>query len=152
MANINDIKNIINNSETTKILATVGINGIPHTSVKQTIHINEEGNIEYVELFESSQSYRNITGSIWYDKKVSIAICGKNKESYTIIGRPVKILITGRYFEEIYSDILEKLGFDMAAVVIIEPESIENQSPRDKFEKQEKDKPFFKHLDRIKKA
>lgn len=151
MADINDIKEIINNPETLKVLATVGIDGVTHTSVKQSLHINEEGNIEYIELFESSQSYRNVTGSIWYDKKVSIAVYGKDKESYSIVGKPVKIHVAGRYFEKVYSEVLERLGFDTAAVVIIKPESVENQSPKEKFEEEDKNKPFFKHLDRIQK-
>ncbi|HEY8805581.1 MAG TPA: hypothetical protein VIM42_10860 [Clostridium sp.] len=151
MANINDIKHIINNPKTLKVLATVGIDGVPYTEVKQTLHVNEDGNIEYIELFESSQSYRNVTGSLWYDKKVSIAIYGENKESYAIVGIPEKINVSGRDYERTYTKILEEKGFDIAAIITIVPESLENQSPKEKFEEQEKTRPFFRHLDRLKK-
>ena len=56
--------------------------------------------LKYIELFESSQSYKNVTGSIRYDKKVSIAVYGENKESYAIIGKPQRINIAGREYEK----------------------------------------------------
>jgi len=151
MTNIHDIKHIINNPRTLKVLATVDIDGVPYTAVKQTLHVNEDGNVEYVELFESSQSYRNATGSIWYDKKVSIAVYGENKESYTIIGKPQRINIAGREYEKVYTEFLEEKGFDIAAIITIVPEFIVNQSPEENFAEQEKTRPFFRHLDRLKK-
>ena len=51
MANIQDIKHIINDPKTLKVLATVGIDGVPYTAVKQTLHVNEEGNIEIHRTF-----------------------------------------------------------------------------------------------------
>lgn len=151
MASIYDIKHIINDTKTVKVVGTVGIDGIPHTVVKQSLHVNEEGNIEYVELFESSKSYRNITGSLWYNKKVSILIYNGNNESYEIVGEPTKILVAGREYEKVYTKILEEKGFDIAAVITIVPNSIEVQSPKEKFLEQEKTKIFFKHLDRLSK-
>ena len=52
---------------------------------------------------------------------------------------------------KVYTEILEQKGFDIAAIVTIVPEVVENQSPKEKFEEQEKTRPFFKHLDRLKK-
>lgn len=151
MADINDIKQIINDPETVKIVGTVGVDGVPHTAVKQSLHINKEGKIEYVELFESSKSYRNITGSLWYNKKVSISILSKNNESFEIVGEIDRILIAGREYEKVYTKVLEQKGFDIAAVITIIPETVENSSPNEKFEEQEKTRLFFKHLDRLSK-
>lgn len=151
MASINDIREIVNSPKSVKVVGTVGADSIPHTAVKQTLHINEEGNIEYVELFESSLSYKNITGSIWFDKKVSVLVYGENKESYEIIGKVDHILVAGREYEAVYAKILEEKGYDIAAVITIIPERVENQSPKDKFEEQENTRLFYKHLDRLSK-
>lgn len=151
MANIYDIKNLINDPKTIKVVGTVGIDGIPHTAVKQSLSVNDEGNIEYVELFESAKSYRNVTGSLWYNKKVSISVYGENKESYTIVGEPKKILVSGREYEKVYTKFLEEKGFDIAAIITIVPEAIENQSPKEKFAAQEETRVFFRHLDRLSK-
>jgi len=152
MADINDIKQIINDPKTVKIIGTVGIEGAPHTAVKQSLHINDAGKLEYIELFESSKSYRNITGSLWYDKKVSISLIGENRESYTIFGSPDRILIAGREFEKVYTKTLEEKGYDIAAIITITPEIIERNDPKEKFEKQDSSRLFYKHLDRLKKV
>jgi hypothetical protein len=149
MADLEKIKKIINDPGTSKIVGTVGVDGVPHTALKQTLHLNEDGNIEFVELLESSVSFKNITGSIWFDKKVSILVLGANRESYEITGKVDRILIAGRKFEEIYSKILQDKGFDIAAVVIIIPEKVDNKSAKDKFEEQESTRMFYKHLDRL---
>lgn len=151
MASINDIRNIVNDPKSLKVVGTVGADGIPHMAVKQTLHINEEGTIEYVELFEASLSYKNITGSIWFDKKVSVLVYGENKENYEIIGKLDRILVAGREYEAVYKRILEEKGYDIAAVVTIIPERIKNQSPKDRFEEQENTRLFYKHLDRLSK-
>jgi hypothetical protein len=151
MGSINDIKQVINNPKTVKTLGTVGIDGVPHTAVKQTLHVNDEGKLQYIELFESSKSYRNITGSLWYAKKVSISLLGENRESYEIVGYPDQILISGREFEKAYAETLETKGYDIAAIVTIVPESVENNSPDIKFNEQDKTRLFYKHLDRLSK-
>jgi len=151
MGNINDIKQIINNPKTVKTVGTVGIDGVPHIAVKQTLHVNDEGKIQYIELFESSKSYRNITGSLWYAKKVSISLLSENKESYEIVGYPDQILISGREFEKAYTETLETKGYDIAAIITIIPESVENNSPNIKFAEQDKTRLFYKHLDRLSK-
>jgi len=151
MANIDEIKQIINDPKTVKIVGTVGVDDVPHTAVKQSLHVNDEGKIEYIELFESSESYRNVTASLWYNKKVSVLILSPDKESYEIIGEPERILIAGREYEAVYTKVLEEKGYDIAAVVTIAPESVENSSPKEKFKDQEKTRLFYKHLDRLSK-
>jgi hypothetical protein len=76
-------------------------------------------------------------------------VLGANRESYEITGKVDRILIAGRKFEEIYSKILQDKGFDIAAVVIIIPEKVDNKSAKDKFEEQESTRMFYKHLDRL---
>lgn len=149
MATMEEIKSIVNDPNSIKVVGTVDIKGNPHTAVKQSLHINEDGNIEYIELLESSESYKNITGSIWFDKKVSVLVYGDNRVSYEITGRVDRILVAGEDYQAAYTKLLDEKGYDIAAVIIIIPEKVDNKSPKDKFEEQEKERLFYKHLDRL---
>lgn len=145
-----EFKDLINSKESVKVLATISEKGIPLASFKQYVRFNEDGNIEYLELLEESQSYKNFTRSLWYNEKVSFSISGENSINFQVVGRPIKIIVSGPSFEKNYIDIREKLGdIDLAAVCIINPEEVINQTFYKKFEAQEKFKPVFTHLDRL---
>lgn len=146
----NEIKNLFLDKEAIKLLGTVDENGSPHIVRKGSIHLEENGNIEYLELLETSRSYKNFTRSLWYDKKVSIFINGKAGQAYQIKGKPIKILIAGPVYEKNYVSLRKKLGdVDLAAVCIIETEEIIDEAFSVKFEKQESEFPIFTHLDRL---
>ena len=144
MASFKEIESLVNDPQSIKILVTVSADGIVHAVPKGTIHTDEAGNIEYAELFESSQSYRNITASLWFNKKAAILII-----AYEVSGSIKTILVAGRKFEEAYKKIEAEKGFDIAAVIKIVPESVEDLNPRKKFAEQEETHFFYKHLDRI---
>ncbi|MDR0881673.1 MAG: hypothetical protein LBP55_03910 [Candidatus Adiutrix sp.] len=149
MPAIEDIRDIINDPQTVKVVGTVSPAGQPHTAVKQSLTVNDQGELEYLELFESSESYRNITSGLWRDLPVSVTVLSARGEAYNITGRTRRILVAGRKYEERYREVLEKHGYDLAAVVTISPQAISDESPRRKFEEQERDRFFFKHLDRL---
>jgi hypothetical protein len=81
MADLEKIKKIINDPGTFKIVGTVGVDGVPHTALKQTLHINEDGNIEFVELLESSVSFKNITGVSGLTKKFPYWCLGQTEKA-----------------------------------------------------------------------
>ncbi len=91
--------------------------------------MDESGELQYAELFEASRSYRNVTASLWFDKKVSVLILGPNREAYEVRGSVRRILIAGRKFEQVYRKLREEKGFDIAAVVTITPEEVEDLRP-----------------------
>ncbi|HOV26381.1 MAG TPA: pyridoxamine 5'-phosphate oxidase family protein [Pseudobacteroides sp.] len=145
-----EIKEIINHKDTVKVLVTLNEDGLPHAVVKQSIRFSDEGKIVYLELLESSKSYKNFTRSLWFNQKVVISISGKNGKSYQIKGTPEKILISGPIFEKYYINVREQLGdVDLAAVCIIDPEELKDESYAARFSEQESRQPIFKHLDRL---
>jgi hypothetical protein len=145
-----EIKEIINHKDTVKVLVTLNEDGLPHAVVKQSIRFSDEGKIVYLELLESSKSYKNFTRSLWFNQKVVISISGKNGKSYQIKGTPEKIIISGPIFEKYYINIREQLGdVDLAAVCIIDPEELKDESYAKRFSEQESRQPIFKHLDRL---
>ena len=149
MVSLKEIEPIINDKNSIRIVAAVGADGVVHAAPKGTLYVDEAGYLQYAELFEASKSYRNVTASLWFDKKVAVLIIGKNREAYEVTGSVRKISVAGRKFEEVYRKIQEEKGFDLAAVVTIVPEKVEDLQPGKKFEEQEQNHFFFKHLDRI---
>ncbi len=145
-----DIIELVNSPETLKILATVDENNVPHAAFKGSLHVNEEGNLEFLELLESSTTYRNFTRSLWYEGKVAVTFKGADNRSFQIKGRPEKIVISGPVFEKNYIRLRERRGdVELAAVCIIKPEEVSGWPAVNRFAEQESKRPFFKHLDRL---
>lgn len=147
----NEVIGIIEDNNTLKIVSTSDEDGVPNASIKQSLYVNGDGNIEYLELLESSKTNRNLNYAIWFDKKVSVLLKGDGDLSYEVKGKPLKALISGVKFQEKYVEIRSKLGdVDLAVVWIIEPEEVINKSYFFRKAKEESEHPFFKHLDRLK--
>lgn len=146
----NELKAIISNKDTLKALASIDKNGVPHIVYKGTLHINEDGNLEYYEILESAQSNKNLVHSIWFDKKVAVNILSADRKSFEIVGKPLKSITAGRYFEEKYVSVREKFGdVDLGAIWIIEPETVKEETFAVRKREEEEQYPILKHLDRL---
>jgi hypothetical protein len=134
-----------------KVLCTVGKTGIPHSAVKQSLHVDRDGNIRYFELLEHSRTNQNITYSLWYSKPVSINVTSHGGRSYEIIGTPVQALITGEEFQEAYVAVRRLLGdeTDLSTVWVIRPDEVRNLSYFEQLDAHTKKHPFVVHLDRL---
>lgn len=145
-----EIIDLLNNQESTKVLTTLDADGFPHTAVKQSLQPGDDGTILYLEFLESSRTNKNLVRSIWFNKKVAIALRGKDGQSYQIKGIPVKTHITGPLFLEHYAAAREKHGdLDLAAVWIIEPEEIIDETFAARRAEEDAAHPVFVHLDRL---
>ncbi len=145
-----EIRDLIADAEATKVLATLDADGVPHAVVKQSLQIGEDGNIIYLELLESSRTNRNLVRSIWFDRKVAVIVTGRGGQSYQIKGKPLKTHITGPLFQKHYTAVRERLGeVDLAAVWVIEPDEVIEESFAVRKEEEERNHPFFIHLDRL---
>lgn len=143
------IKKLLDDPETVKVLASISREGKPHVSFKGSIHVNDQGNLEYYEIIESSQTNKNLVHSIWFHKQVAINILGKNKQSFQIKGTPVKALIYGKEFEKHYKKIKAERGQDLSTVWIIEPEEIIEETFIKRKTEEEAAHPLFRHLDTL---
>lgn len=145
-----EVVKLLEDEKTFKILTTVDQEGIPHSVIKQSLHITEAGNLAYLELLETSKTQKNMVYSIWFNGTVAISILGKNNESYQIKGKPIKVHISGPLFEESYIETQKKFpDSDLAAVWVIEPESVFDQSYFVRKTAEEEQHPDIKHLDRL---
>ncbi len=145
-----DILNLLERGDTVKTLATVDGDGVPHAVFKDAVYAGEDGKLVSLEVIESSQTNSNLVHSIWFKRKVTLSLLGRDGTSYQIKGTPTHCLVTGPIFERHYRGIREKLGdVDLAAVWVIEPEEIRNQTFRVRSEEEAAAHPLFLHLDRI---
>lgn len=145
-----EVVELIENRETAKVLATLDEQGFPHVVVKQSIQVGADGNLHYLELLESSRTNRNLVRSIWFDRPVAVAVQGKNGRSFQIKGKPIKAHITGPLFQQHYAAVRQRLGdVDLAAVWVIEPHEVIDESFETRQKQEETRRPYFKHLDRL---
>ena len=141
---------LFSSDDSTKVLATVNELGYPHAATKQYIRVDEDGNLLYLELVESSPTQKNLVRSIWFDHKVSISVSDNQGQSWQIKGKPIKTLITGPIFLHHYRDVRERLGdVNLSAVWVIEPEEIINENILVRHEEEQQAHPLFRHLDRL---
>ncbi len=141
---------LFSSDDSTKVLATVNEQGYPHAAAKPYILVDDDGNLLYLELVESSLTQKNLVRSIWFDQKVSISVSDKSGQSWQIKGKPVKTLITGPVFLHHYRDVRQRLGdVGLSAVWVIEPEEVINENILVRHAEEELAHPVFRHLDRL---
>ncbi|MEI6209280.1 MAG: pyridoxamine 5'-phosphate oxidase family protein [Desulfuromonadales bacterium] len=141
---------LFGSDDSTKVLATVNEHGYPHAAAKPFIRVDDDGNLLYLELVESSRTQKNLVRSIWFDQKVSVSVSGRDGQSWQIKGKPIKTLITGPVFLHHYQDVRERLGdVDLSAVWVIEPEEVINENIQVRHTEEEALHPLFRHLDRL---
>lgn len=141
---------ILGRADTVKVLVTTDEKGTPHAVIKESLQLDEENHLIYFELLESSHTNKNMVRSIWFNHSITVAVMGANGESYQIKGKPVKAIVSGRAFRKYYEQIREKNGdIDLAAVWVIEPQEIVDQSFTVRRKQEEASRPYFTHLDRL---
>ncbi|AIQ13984.1 pyridoxamine 5'-phosphate oxidase family protein [Paenibacillus durus] len=143
------VQALLQDSKAAKVLATVDKQGIPHLVSDNTITVNDEGQIIYLELIETSRSNVNLVNSIWFKRKVAIHL-SKGEESFQIKGYPVYSVISGPVFEHYYKLALERNPeFDLSTVWIIEPDEITDDTYTARKNKERDEHPLITHLDRL---
>ncbi|MDT3426585.1 hypothetical protein J2Z22_002111 [Paenibacillus forsythiae] len=132
-----------------KVLATADKQGIPHIVSDPSITVNDDGQIIYLELIETSRSNVNLVNSIWFKRKVAIHL-SKGEESFQIKGYPAYSVICGPVFEHYYKLTLERNPeFDLSTVWIIEPDEIIDDTYAARKNKERREHPLIAHLDRL---
>lgn len=145
-----NVIDLLKDNKTIKVIATSDKNGVPHVVFKGSIGTDAEGNITYLELLESSKTNSNLVNSIWFKRKVAITAKAEDGTSIQIKGTPIQCAITGPLFEHHYKLVREKLGdVDLAAVWVIEPEEVREETFQVRKEEEEHNHPLLIHLDRL---
>ncbi len=141
---------LLNDNETIKVLATTGFDGVPHVVHKQSIHAGEDGNVHLLQVLEHSQSNKNLTHSIWFNRKVAINLRAKDGRSFQIKGRPIHNHITGPLYQKHYTQFRARRGdVDLAGVWVIEPDEVINETGAVRHAEEAARHPNTVHLDRL---
>ena len=112
--------------------------------------MDKDGFFVHLELLETSTTNRNLLRSLWYDKKASISLTGKDGVAYLVKGLPVKAIISGPVFSGYYSKVREALGdVDLATAWLIKPLEIINETYGERKIAEETQYPFSIHIDRL---
>jgi hypothetical protein len=145
-----NIIDLINDSESIKLVATSDENGNPHIAFKGCLTVLEDGNLAFAEAFEGSQTSINLTRGIWFNNNVELTVRGKDEQTFQIIGKPYKYVYTGELFKKFYQSARKKWGADseLAGVWIITPNEVKNETYEIRKREEDEKHPFFRHLDR----
>lgn len=145
-----EILQLLDQPNTTKVVATTDELGSPYAIASSFLQAGAGGEIVHLELLEKSATNRNLLRSLWFDTKVSITLAAPDGRSFVIQGKPVKALISGPVFRGYYEKIRTLLeDADLAAVWLIEPEEVANESYAVRRREEEERFPFTVHLDRL---
>jgi hypothetical protein len=145
------VADLIRDPNTLKVLGTIGRDGSPHVVFKGSTSLDAEGRIRYFELNETSQTNKNLVYSLWFKRQVSINILSPDKISYQIKGIPVRAIIAGDEFEQVYRTLQEKRGkdTDLSTIYIIEPEEVKEETFAVRQGEEREKYPLLGHLDRF---
>ena len=144
-----DLKTLLTSPDTLKVLATVGPDGEPHAVLDPSIHLDADGRLVYLELLESSRTQRDLVASLWFDRPVTLMVTGRGR-TWRIAARAWKAHVAGPLFRRHYEWIrAERPAADLAAVWLIEPVAVTEETDAVRRARQEAERPFFIHLDRL---
>lgn len=144
------MKEIINDPETCKVVATVNKDGEVHAVFKDNVFANDDDQIILCEIIESSITNKNLVNSIWFEKKVCFNFLTPGRESYLILCRPIRVAISGKEFQYYYRQIKDVYGdIDLSGVWIFQVTEIKKESLKERWIEEQECHPIVKHLDRI---
>lgn len=131
-----ELKGLLEDHESIKVLTTTDKEGVPHTVFKGSFTSLDDDYLAYVELFEGSQTQKNMLHDLWFKKPVAIAV-RKGNTAYQIKGVPYRLVIEGpvrdKFFQEIWQRMpeLNPSGVWLIKPVDITDESFETQLKQD---------------------
>ena len=145
-----EVVDLINDSESIKVLATADEEGNPHTVFKDSLTVLDDGKLAFGEEFEGSQTNVNLVRSIWFNKNVELTVRDRHGTTFQIKGKPYRYVHSGPLFKKFYLAERKKWGPDseLAGVWIITPEEVRNETYEVRKKEEDEKHPFFRHFDR----
>ncbi len=147
---LNDtLSQVLSSADAVAALTTVAADGLPTTVIGAEFALTKQGTLLYREFFESSVSNRNLLHSLWFEKGVSFAVSAGETRLHGH-GVPTHAHVAGSLFQEHYRLVTERdRDTDLAAIWEIRIDAIEDVSPRLLRRREDNQRPFFRHLDRL---
>ncbi len=131
-------------------LATLDEQGAPHAVPSPFLSQDDQGRLVHLELLETSTSHRNLLRSIWFDQAVSVTLTALDGSVLVVSGVPRKAHVSGPLFSDYYQQVRSRLeDADLAAVWLIEPRKVRDETYATRKTREEALHPFHTHLDRL---
>ena len=145
-----DIKVILNDYGTKKVIATVNEEGVVHVAFKDMIFVDSNDTIILLEILEKSITNQNLVYSIWFNKTVAINFLSRNGESFHVQVLPKRAIVSGKEFEEYYQMVQERMGdIDLSTVWLFKILEVKEKTLIKQIEEHKIKYPIINHLDRI---
>ena len=144
------IEELLKRDGTIASIATLDEQGAPHAVPSHFLSLDPQGRLVHLELLETSTSHRNLLRSIWFNKQVSVTLTNRDGQVLVVTGAPHKAHVSGPLFSDYYSLVRSRLGdADLAAVWLIEPQQVRDETYAARKTQEEALHPFHRHLDRL---
>ncbi len=144
-----ELQKVLADEKTIKVLSTLPPEGEVHAAVKQSLFVDETGNLVYLEFFEKSQTNIDLVNSIWFDKNVSIMAVTADQKSWFILGKPVRTRVFGKEYEYFYRKAeASNPNNDLVAVYYIQPLEYYEQTYSVQQAQHKQKFPLYVHLDK----
>ncbi|MDR2033836.1 MAG: hypothetical protein LBP89_04310 [Helicobacteraceae bacterium] len=132
-----------------RVLTTLDENGAPHPVCKGSLRWNGE-TIESWEILESSETNRNLTRAIWFDKPIAILLITSDKKAYKFSVKVSRNIIAGKAFTREYEAAQKRFnGRGIAGVWRYEIVSVKDETPAARIDEEQRARPYFTHLDQL---
>jgi hypothetical protein len=144
-----EFREVLEDSSTRAVIATVDETGIPHLEEKHSIELDDEGRILLAEEGEYSRTNLNLVRSLWFDRKAVLHLLGKERQ-FEVILKPYKVHISGPVFESHYRQALQQPKSNgLSGVWVLEPETVTEETAEVRFLHDNDGRLPLTHLDRI---
>ena len=131
-------------------ITTLDGEGMPGSVPSPFLRLDGDGRLVHLELLETSTTHRNLLKSIWFDRPLSVTLTARDGRVLVVSGRPHKAIVSGPLFSSFYSEVRSRLGdADLAAVWLIEPLNVRDETYLLRKSREEALHPFHLHLDRL---
>jgi len=130
-------------------MTTIDAEGHAATVLNAEVFLTPHGTFLYREYLESSTTNRNLLHALWFEKRAILAVAAGEK-ALDVHGVPTIAHVAGPLFQEHYAAAqAADPETDLATVWEIRIDDIVEVSPGFLRRRQDAERPFFRHLDRL---
>lgn len=116
----------INAPGTLKIIATVSRDSIVHAVYKDSLYVNESGQLEFYESADSGSGRKDMVWSVWNGSPVVVTILTKDQRSYEIRGTVHPGTAANARFKQSYKKLAESKNTVLPRIWQIDPAAVQS--------------------------
>ena len=140
---------LLNEPNTIKVLITCSPQGKPNALFNDMMSYDVKTNsIICPEVLRFSESSRNLTYAIWFNKHVWCLIGTSKQKNYFFECMPLRTIISGPLFQRYYNVALER-SLELSSVWLLHPCSYIDETISIRLENEKREHPLLQYLDQL---